>query len=50
MSYTNMVGRRFYMPELPMEPTDCWGEPQPDDCDEEYDRGEDELNGIFNRH
>lgn len=39
----------YNCPEPPLEPPDCWrdefGEPE----EQEYDRAEDELNGIFNR-
>lgn len=48
--YTNGIGRIYWMPEPPLEPPDCLldGGTQRT-CEEEYDRAEDELNGIFNR-
>lgn len=47
--YYNAAGQRFALPERPLEPPDCWGEDAPDPDDPEYDRAEDEMNGIFNR-
>lgn len=47
--YTNAVGRRMWMPEPSLEPPDCWYEESDALEEEEYDRGEDELNGRFNR-
>lgn len=49
MYYYNTAGQRFALPERPLEPPDCWGE-EPDEPEAEYDRAEDEMNGIFNRH
>lgn len=42
----------YVIMDLPIEPDDCWAEYYDDDerPDEEYDRFEDELNGIFNRY
>lgn len=49
MYQTNQTGY-FNIQEPILEPPDCWrdalGEPE----EPEYDRAEDELNGIFNRH
>lgn len=47
--YYNMAGQRFTLPEQPLEPPDCWGEDASEPDDPEYDRAEDEMNGIFNR-
>lgn len=48
--YYNTAGQRFTLPERPLEPPDCWLEDAPEPDDPEYDRAEDEMNGIFNRH
>lgn len=47
--YYNTAGRRFDLPERPMEPPDCWGEDAPELDWPEYDRYEDELEGIHDR-
>lgn len=47
--YGNADGHLFPLPERPMEPPDCWGEDTPEPDEPEYDRTEDEMNGIFNR-
>lgn len=47
--YYNTAGQRFALPERPLEPPDCWGENVPEPDDPEYDRSEDELEGIHNR-
>lgn len=41
--------RGEWIPGRPLEPPDCWGEDVPDPDKHEYDRAEDEMNGIFNR-
>lgn len=48
--YENAVGRRMYMPEPSLDEPENWrfGFPQPE-YESEYDRAEDELNGIYNR-
>lgn len=45
MSYYTNPTWHFNIPEPAIEPQDCWGEPLIDYEEEEYDRGEDELNG-----
>ena len=41
---------RFYQVHVPtLEPPDCWWEAPGETEEEEYDREEDEMNGIFNR-
>ena len=47
--YYNTAGQRFFLPEQSLEPSDCWGEEPAEPYEEEYDRVEDEMNGIFNR-
>lgn len=47
--YSNVAGQRFILPEQPTEPPDCWGEDAPEPDEPEYDRAEDEMNGIINR-
>lgn len=47
--YYNAAGQRFDLPERPLDPPDCWGEEPGEPEEEEYDRAEDEMNGIFNR-
>lgn len=47
--YYNAVGQRFELPERALEPPDCWDEEPGEPKEEEYDRAEDEMNGIFNR-
>lgn len=47
--YSNMAGQSFELPEQPLEPPDCWREDTPEPDEPEYDRAEDEMNGIFNR-
>lgn len=47
--YYNGAGQRFGLPERPLEPPDCWVEDVPEQDEPEYDRAEDEMNGIFNR-
>lgn len=47
--YCNTAGRRFALPERHLEPPDCWTEERSEPAEEEYDRAEDEMNGIFNR-
>lgn len=47
--YTNAAGQRFPWPERPSDPPDCWDEVLEEPEEEEYDRVEDEVNGIFNR-
>lgn len=47
--YRNMAGQSFVLQEQPLEPPDCWGEDAPEPDEPEYDRVEDEMNGIFNR-
>lgn len=42
--------RAYYIPEPPVEPPDCWQEDPGETEEEGYDRGEDEMNGIFNRY
>lgn len=37
-----------WIPERPLEPPDCWREDAPEPDEPEYDRVEDEMNGIFN--
>lgn len=49
MNYYNAAARCFDLPERPLEPPDCWEEELAEFYEEEYDRGEDEMNGIFNR-
>lgn len=45
-AYTNGAGYCGYLPDGPLEPR----ERKPvEDYEEEYDRAEDEMNGIFNR-
>ena len=40
----------FDYPEPALEPPDSWPfSSMPEPYEEEYDRGEDELSGIFNR-
>lgn len=40
----------FSIPELPLEPSDCWEEDLLEEpYEEEYDRMEDELNGRISR-
>ncbi len=41
--------RAYYVPEPPLEPPDCWQDDLGETEEEEYGRGEDEMNGIFNR-
>lgn len=41
--------RPYSVQEPPLEPLDCWGEGSGRADEEEYDRGEDEANGVFNR-
>lgn len=41
--------RGEWIPERPLEPPDCWGEDAPDPDEPEYDRAEDEPEGIHNR-
>lgn len=48
--YYNAAGRRFILPEQVLEPPDCCGEYEPEPYEDEYDRAEDEMNGIFNRN
>lgn len=48
--YYNASGHRFEMPQQPLEPPDCWGNEHKKPEHEEYDRGEDEMNGKFNRN
>lgn len=41
----------YVIMDLPIEPDDCWAEEYDDERPyDEYDRFEDELNGIFNRY
>lgn len=47
--YYNTAGQRFALQEHPLEPPDCWREDAPEPDGPEYDRVEDEINGIFNR-
>ena len=47
--YCNGAGQRFQLREQPLEPADCWGEESAEPYEEEYDRAEEEMNGIFNR-
>lgn len=47
--YYNTSGNRFSLPDLPLEPEDCRSEDPAEPYEEEYDRTEDEMNGIFNR-
>lgn len=49
MPYYNTSGQRYELLERPLEPPDCFGDESFDEYDEEYDRAEDEMNGIFNR-
>lgn len=44
----NGIGQLIYVPERPLEPPDCWREELSEPCEMEYDRAENELNGIFN--
>ncbi len=46
--YQNGAGQRFDLPEQPLEPPDCWHEESGEPEEDEYDRAEDETNGIFN--
>lgn len=48
-TYYNAAGQCFHLFERPLEPPDCWVEEPAEPYEEEYDRSEDELNGIFNR-
>lgn len=48
--YYNAACQMFELPEPPLEPPDCWWEYDPELDEEEYDRAEDEMNGVFNRH
>lgn len=42
--------RPCYVREPSLEPPDCWGgRPTREPQEEEYDRAENEMNGIFNR-
>lgn len=47
--YYNTAGQRFDLLERPLEPPDCWTEERSEPAEEEYDRAEDEMDGIFNR-
>lgn len=47
--YTNMAGHTFPLYDRPLEPPDCWLEERGEPEEVEYDRAEDEMNGIFNR-
>lgn len=47
--YYNEACQRFRLPDRPLEPPDCWGEEPAEPYEEEYDRAEDEMNGIYNR-
>lgn len=41
--------RGEWIPERPLEPPDCWMEERSEPAEEEYDRADDEMDGIFNR-
>lgn len=48
-TFQDNSGRFYQVHEPPLEPPDCWWEDPGETEEEEYDRGEDEMNGIFNR-
>ena len=49
-TFQDNSGRFYQVHEPPLEPPDCWQEAPGETEEEGYDRGEDEMNGIFNRY
>ncbi len=47
--YYNGAEQKLLAREPPLEPRDCWGEERGERLEKEYDRAEDEMEGIRRR-